>query len=534
MKILQQESEKLKLNATNIKSQLIDSNKKLIQLKKSKKTFIRKESERKNRIGEESRIEAPFKSFGRSVGNVASRIAKAPMSFFDKIKEFFGLVLAGIILKNLPSIIESIKTFFDRNPWIISGTKFILETIGKGILGIIDIVNFFTESKQKDTKRNLKEIKDELSTLDGEQDKLLSDIDAEIRRTNLDSQEESSNTTPIEPSEPPTQPELTPPKSTPISPVQQNSAQTVTPIQKMQKGGTVGKQQSSSRSSTSASLAKKGSQRDSNSFVKFGTNVKLQRALLRKDGINKRNFADVIDKLKEAQGLVVVGSGSTTPNTPSTPSTTPSTTSTTSQTAKVTGGILPSKTTITSYAGPRKHPITGRIKHHNGVDVSAGAGTPVSSVQNAEVLWGGFKDDGYGYSVVLKHDDGAETRYGHFQSVNVKKGDKIKAGQLLGLEGSTGMSTGPHVHFEHYPNGGAMTYSKDYANPKPSAIMDNYFRFGGNVTPISNGQGGSELTPVRLNRSIGEDMSDGENSTVALQRIFVIKKQVVPMPIPLG
>ena len=64
--------------------------------------------------------------------------------------------------------------------------------------------------------------------------------------------------------------------------------------------------------------------------------------------------------------------------------------------------------------------------------------------------------------------------------------------------------------------------------------MDNYFRFGGNVTPISNGQGGSKLTPVRLNRSIGEDMSDGENSTVALQRIFVIKKQVVPMPIPLG
>ena len=201
---------------------------------------------------------------------------------------------------------------------------------------------------------------------------------------------------------------------------------------------------------------------------------------------------------------------------------------------KVTGGILPSNAIITSYAGMRQHPITKKWRHHMGVDVSAGAGTPVSSVQNAEVLWGGFKNDGYGYSVVLRHDDGAETRYGHFQSVNVKTGDKIKAGQLLGLEGSTGLSTGPHVHFEHYPNGRADTYDEKYANPKPSAVMDNYFRFGGNVTPISNGQGGSKLTPVRLNRSIGEDMSDGENSTVALQRIFVIKKQVVPMPIPLG
>ena len=525
MKILQQESEKLKLNATNIKSQLIDSNKKLIQLKKSKKTFIRKESERKNRIGEESRIEAPFKSFGRSVGNVASRIAKGPMSFFDKIKEFFGLVLAGIILKNLPSIIESIKTFFDRNPWIISGTKFILETIGKGILGIIDIVNFFTESKQKDTKSNLKKIKDELSTLDGEQDKLLSDIDTEIRRANLDSQEESSNTTPIEPSEPPTQLELTPPKSTPISPVQQNSAQTVTPIQKMQKGGTVGGQQSSSRSSTSASLATKGSQRDSNSFVKFGTNVKLQRALLRKDNINKRNFADVVDKLKEAQGLVVVGSGSTTRTTPNTPSTT------TPITSVVSGGSLPSNYVNTpDYGEPRG------TYNHAGEDYPIAQGTPISMVVPGTVRQAGFDPGAAGGNVLITHEDGKETRYLHLSQINVKKGDSVKSGQVIALTGGTpgtkgaGRSTGPHLHLEYYES----TVS-GYSDPKPYA--DKYFRFGGNVTAKksnSSNQGGSELTPVRLNRSIGEDMSDGENSTVALQRIFVIKKQVVPMPIPLG
>jgi murein DD-endopeptidase MepM/ murein hydrolase activator NlpD len=532
MKILQQESKKLKLNATNIKSQLIDSNKKLIQLKKSKKSFIRKESERKNRIDEESRIEAPFRSFGRSIGNVASKIAKAPMSFFDKIKEFFGLILAGIILNNLPSIIESIKQFFDNNPWIISGTKFVLESIGKGILGIIDIVNFFTESKQKNTERNLKETRDELSTLNGEQDKLLRDIDTETRRANLDSQEESSDTTPIESPEPSTQPELTPnsPKSAPISPVQQNNTRAATPVQKMQKGGTVGGQQSSSRSSTSSILATKGSQRNSNSFVKFGTNVKLQRTLLRKDNINKRNFADVVDKLKEAQGLVVVDAGSTATTATTTTTTATTTTGQIGPKSKVTGGNLPSQSSINSYAGWREDPFSQRRKYHKGVDVSAGAGTPVSSAQNADVIHAGDLGDGYGYSVVLKHDNGAETRYGHFESINVTKGQKIKAGQLLGREGSTGRSTGPHVHFEHYPNGGAMTYRGE--NRRPSQVMDSYFRFGGNVKPTP--QGGLGLMPVRLNNSIGEDMSEGENSTVALQRIFVIKKQVVPMPLPLG
>ena len=142
METIKQQSEKLKINATNIKSYLVDSNKKLKKLNISKKNFVKKETERKTRLSEESRIETPFKSFGRSVGNIASNIARSSMSFFDKVKEFFGLVLMGVIINNLPYIIDQVKTFFENNPWIISGTKFVFGAIGKGILGIINLVNF--------------------------------------------------------------------------------------------------------------------------------------------------------------------------------------------------------------------------------------------------------------------------------------------------------------------------------------------------------------------------------------------------------
>ena len=140
--------------------------------------------------------------------------------------------------------------------------------------------------------------------------------------------------------------------------------------------------------------------------------------------------------------------------------------------AMVTGGILPSQIPTTSGQGWRWG------KMHKGIDLDGGDGSPISSAQDAKVVWSGDKGDGYGYSVILRYSNGAETRFGHLKSTNVRTGQSIKAGQMIGRQGNTGASKGSHLHFEYYPNGGAMTY-EGYGNA--AAVKDSYFRYGGNV-----------------------------------------------------
>jgi len=142
--------------------------------------------------------------------------------------------------------------------------------------------------------------------------------------------------------------------------------------------------------------------------------------------------------------------------------------------AMVTGGIKPSQIPQTSGQGWR----WGKI--HKGVDLDGGDGANISSAQNGKVVWAGDKGDDYGNSVVIRYSNGAETRFGHLKSFNVKTGQEIKAGQLIGKQGNTGSSTASHLHFEYYPNGGALSY-EGYGNA--ASVKDSYFRYGGNVKP---------------------------------------------------
>ncbi|WP_231636965.1 MULTISPECIES: peptidoglycan DD-metalloendopeptidase family protein [Planktothricoides] len=103
---------------------------------------------------------------------------------------------------------------------------------------------------------------------------------------------------------------------------------------------------------------------------------------------------------------------------------------------------------ITSLFGWRTHPITGDRRFHNGIDFGAPMGTPVLAAYAGQVAiadWLG----GYGLTVVLDHAQGsAETLYGHLSELFVKEGEEVKQGDVIGLVGSTGNSTGPHLHFE--------------------------------------------------------------------------------------
>lgn len=109
-------------------------------------------------------------------------------------------------------------------------------------------------------------------------------------------------------------------------------------------------------------------------------------------------------------------------------------------------------TYITSPFGFRIHPVTGIYTGHTGVDIGVGMGSPVYAAADGTVIvasWYG----GYGYAVVIDHGSGISTLYGHNSSLNVSVGQQVTRGQVIASSGSTGVSTGPHLHFEVRING---------------------------------------------------------------------------------
>lgn len=103
---------------------------------------------------------------------------------------------------------------------------------------------------------------------------------------------------------------------------------------------------------------------------------------------------------------------------------------------------------ITSPYGYRRNPFTNRGREmHQGVDLKGRTGDPVKATAKGRVTFAGWKG-AYGYVVMVKHKNGYETRYAHLTRTRVKKGQAVEAGDIVGLLGSTGRSTGPHLHYE--------------------------------------------------------------------------------------
>jgi murein DD-endopeptidase MepM/ murein hydrolase activator NlpD len=107
---------------------------------------------------------------------------------------------------------------------------------------------------------------------------------------------------------------------------------------------------------------------------------------------------------------------------------------------------------ITSGFGPRKHPIFGTIRMHTGVDFSGTSGTPIKAAADGVVVVAEVRG-GYGNAVVIDHDNALATLYAHQSRMAVAAGAKVVKGQTIGYVGSTGFSTGPHLHFEVRVNG---------------------------------------------------------------------------------
>ncbi|MBU6252584.1 MAG: M23 family metallopeptidase [Alphaproteobacteria bacterium] len=105
--------------------------------------------------------------------------------------------------------------------------------------------------------------------------------------------------------------------------------------------------------------------------------------------------------------------------------------------------------------GLRWHPLLGYSRFHKGVDYAAASGTPIYAVADGVVTRAGWAG-GYGQLVRLGHGGGVETAYAHMQRIAVRAGASVTQGQIIGYVGTTGLSTGPHLHFEVYRDGDAI------------------------------------------------------------------------------
>jgi murein DD-endopeptidase MepM/ murein hydrolase activator NlpD len=107
---------------------------------------------------------------------------------------------------------------------------------------------------------------------------------------------------------------------------------------------------------------------------------------------------------------------------------------------------------MTSGFGMRRHPILGYKRMHAGIDFKAGHGTPIFAASDGAVAYAGRKG-GYGNFVQLNHGGNLATGYGHMSRIAARPGQRVRQGQIIGYVGSTGLSTGPHLHYELYRNG---------------------------------------------------------------------------------
>jgi murein DD-endopeptidase MepM/ murein hydrolase activator NlpD len=127
---------------------------------------------------------------------------------------------------------------------------------------------------------------------------------------------------------------------------------------------------------------------------------------------------------------------------------------------------------LSSGYGLRLHPILGYLRPHTGVDLNANTGTPIYATGDGVVARADWQG-GYGYAVVIDHGFGYKTLYGHCSEMLVRPGQKVVRGQKIALVGSTGLSGGPHVHYE-------VMVNDQYDNPAKYFILD--------LTPEEYGQ----------------------------------------------
>lgn len=153
-------------------------------------------------------------------------------------------------------------------------------------------------------------------------------------------------------------------------------------------------------------------------------------------------------------------------------------------------GFAPVSGKMTSPFGWRVDPMTGSQRFHGGIDLAAVSGTPVYAPQAGLVMYSGYYG-GYGNVVVLNHGNSLYTLYGHNSQLLVKAGETVYRGQTISKVGSTGRSTGPHLHFEVHHNGqyvNPVTYLA-YLQPNGGPMVAQVSQSSSHPVSMVNGSG---------------------------------------------
>lgn len=150
--------------------------------------------------------------------------------------------------------------------------------------------------------------------------------------------------------------------------------------------------------------------------------------------------------------------------------------------------------TVTSGVGWRLDPFgSGRMAYHNGYDIAVPVGTPVHPTQKGTVYFAGLWK-GYGNLVVVEHGGGYVTLYGHNSEILVKAGDKVDPNSVIALSGSTGRSTGPHVHYEIRQLPGYSKVKRDQLEKQVKSFVEN--NLDRLVDEYATGKGGGEADAI--------------------------------------
>ena len=124
---------------------------------------------------------------------------------------------------------------------------------------------------------------------------------------------------------------------------------------------------------------------------------------------------------------------------------------------------------LSSLYGSRIHPITGKPGNHGGIDIPAPSGTPIYAVKDGDVILTEYHKS-WGNHVEVKHYDGTITNYAHMSKIGTTKGTQVKQGDVIGYVGTTGSSTGNHLHFEYWANG---KYTQSFSDDRDPC---NYYK----------------------------------------------------------
>lgn len=531
MERLKNQTNNLKLNVSNINSYLINSNKQLKTLKLKNRNFTRREVQKQSRIQRERKLESPLKGITGVFSNIASK-AKTPFrSIFDKLFEFFTIIATGVIINKLPQIISAVSDFFKNNKWIFDGLSFVFNAIGNGINGVINLVNFLTQPKKKEIEENLNDIDRQFDNINRELDVDLSNLPSqpipegdEQTTRRADDPNIMSDGSVIRIGDMVGGPDFAPPEPTKLK-----------PLKKYAKGGLVGGKKSTDVSSR---IAEKQALKRSDYFTRYASTVRSNNTVFELSRKNKEKFGDTVDSIirferylmnQEKKPNIKIG---------------PTPTTTFEDYSKKSNNIL-------DASGEPGVDFTPNGP--NNLAVFPGDVVQIGHDYNPNRIGGdGRMGSGYGNFVVVRSTDQSTGKkfdglYAHFPDgeIKVSKGSSVKKGDILGRMATAAEYADPNIRPRVGSGTGAHT-SLDFYEP------DKNIRYGNwkNLVPLidtfgdprgPNPSGGMNIhdfnrkrsmIPISLNRNIEEDIYS-ESETIALQRVYIIKNNTIPMPIPL-